>query len=44
MVDFSKNYQIIEISEKVDKHTLTTDSVMFHSLLDTELYQREFRK
>ena len=40
MVDFCKSDKTIKVSGKVDKPTLTTDSIIFHSLLETELHQK----
>ena len=41
MVYIDKYGKMIKISEKVDKPTLTTDSIIFRSLLKTELRQNE---
>ena len=41
MVDFGKSDKMIKISGKVNKPTLTTDLVIFRSLLERELHQNE---
>ena len=41
MVDFGDSDKMRKISKKLDKPTLTMDSVIFHSLLETELHQNE---
>ena len=41
MIDFGKSGKMIKISGKVDKPTLTMDSFIFCSLLETELHQNE---
>ena len=42
MVDFGKSNKMIKIKGKVDKPTLTMDSLIFSSFVETEFHLMKF--